>query len=132
MEHSSLTSGFLPNGHCYLWRPDILWLHVISDSLMVAAYFAVLITMLIALRSVQNLPYRWAFVMFAAFIILSGMTHVASIVAIWEPIYYIEGYLKALTGAISVTAAVLLIPTLPRALGAVLNEFSRNSGNAKL
>jgi hypothetical protein len=26
-------ANFMPHGHCYLWRPDVLWLHVGSDTL---------------------------------------------------------------------------------------------------
>ena len=29
---------FMPHGHCYLWVPGLLWLHVISDALIVFAY----------------------------------------------------------------------------------------------
>ena len=33
------SSDFMPHGHCYLWRPEILWLHVFSDSVITAAYY---------------------------------------------------------------------------------------------
>ena len=28
---------FIPYGHCFLWRPEIVWLHVISDALTALA-----------------------------------------------------------------------------------------------
>jgi len=28
------TQGFLPHGHCYFWRPEVVWLHVGSDMLI--------------------------------------------------------------------------------------------------
>jgi hypothetical protein len=28
---------FMPHGYCYMWDPRIVWLHVISDSLIAVA-----------------------------------------------------------------------------------------------
>jgi hypothetical protein len=33
------SSSFMPHGHCYLWNPGLIWLHVVSDSLIALAYF---------------------------------------------------------------------------------------------
>lgn len=30
-------ANFMPHGHCYLWPPDVLWLHVGSDTLIAAS-----------------------------------------------------------------------------------------------
>ncbi|MBA6363403.1 hypothetical protein H4J42_06575, partial [Colwellia sp. BRX8-8] len=35
--------NFMPHGHCYLWRPDILWTHVISDITIGVAYYLITI-----------------------------------------------------------------------------------------
>ena len=32
-------NGFMPHGYCYLWNPGLVWLHVLSDSLIALAYF---------------------------------------------------------------------------------------------
>jgi hypothetical protein len=32
------SGGFMPHGHCYLWIPSLLWLHVASDALIGIAY----------------------------------------------------------------------------------------------
>ena len=39
------TSGFMPHGHCYLWDPSILWLHVVSNTATALAYFAIPVMM---------------------------------------------------------------------------------------
>jgi hypothetical protein len=31
-------SDFMPHGGCYFWRPELVWLHVSSDALIVLAY----------------------------------------------------------------------------------------------
>jgi len=37
---------FMPHGMCYLWRPGILSLHVVSDALITLAYFSIPFTLL--------------------------------------------------------------------------------------
>ena len=34
-------AAFMPHGHCYLWTPSILWLHVASDIVIALSYFAI-------------------------------------------------------------------------------------------
>ena len=31
----------MPDGHCYLWQPGVVWLHAVSDSLITLAYFSI-------------------------------------------------------------------------------------------
>ena len=28
------SDSYMPHGHCYLWQPGVLWLHVIADGLI--------------------------------------------------------------------------------------------------
>ena len=35
------STNFMPHGHCYLWRPDILWLNVGADLALSSAYFLI-------------------------------------------------------------------------------------------
>ena len=41
------TSPFMPHGMCFMWEPGVLWLHVISDLLIAAAYYAIPVLSLI-------------------------------------------------------------------------------------
>jgi hypothetical protein len=43
-----LASDFMGHGYCYLWRPEIVWLHVISHTLISLAYYSIPITLLYA------------------------------------------------------------------------------------
>jgi len=38
----------MPHGHCYLWNPGIVWLHVDSDSLFAIAYYFIPLSLLYA------------------------------------------------------------------------------------
>ena len=59
---------FMPHGMCYLWRPDLLALHVISDGLITVAYFSIPFTLLYFVKQRRDLEFNWMFVCFAVFI----------------------------------------------------------------
>lgn len=108
-------SRFMPHGMCFLWRPELLILHVGSDFLIAAAYFSIPAAMIILLR--HRPDARGAmFRLFAAFILLCGITHLASIVVVWYPAYVVEGLLKLATAIVSVITAISLWPLLPGAI----------------
>lgn len=113
---SMSTHGFMPHGMCYLWRPEILWLHVGSDIVIALAYFSIPAAMLVFARRRPDLAYRPVVMLFTAFIVLCGTTHLLSIWTVWSPQYLIEGAFKALTALASIATAVALWPLLPRAL----------------
>ncbi len=113
-----LSNDFMPHGHCYFWRPDILWTHVLGDAAIAAAYFcipAILLYFLFKKRP-QGIPFWWVLILFAAFIYLCGVTHIFGIITVWEPVYVIEGWLKVATAIVSVVTAIALIPLVPKAL----------------
>ena len=31
---------FIPHGHCYLWKPELVRLHIVSDALTALAYYS--------------------------------------------------------------------------------------------
>lgn len=109
---------FIPHGHCYLWKPSLVSLHVISDSLIVLAYYS--IPMMLAYFAYQRrdmpMPFRWMFFLFGAFIISCGTTHLMDIWTLWHPAYWISGSLKAITAFISCYTAVELVTLIPKAL----------------
>lgn len=106
---------FMPHGHCYLWRPEILWMHIISDAVIALAYYAIpAILAIFLIRRKKLIPYPEVIVLFVAFIFLCGTTHVAAIVVTWVPLYEQQGWIKAATALISIATAVILIPKLPK------------------
>lgn len=128
---SQSAHGFMPHGMCYLWRADILWLHVGSDALTALAYFSIPVAMMVFARRRPDLAYRPIVWLFTAFILLCGMTHLISIWTVWTPDYRIEGVFKALTAAASVATAVALWPLLPKAL-ALPSRDDLAAANAQL
>src|SRR6266536_1363557 len=111
-----LSSDFMPHGMCYFWRPEILWLHVISDGLITLAYFVIPSILIYFVRKRRDLPFNWIFVLFGLFILGCGTTHLMEVWTVWQGTYRLSGLIKALTAGISVATAVLLVPLVPKAL----------------
>src|SRR5258707_484938 len=88
-------TDFMPHGHCYLWKPEIVWLHVVADGLIVLAYFSIPITLQFFIHKRKDIPYRWIFRLFAIFIFACGATHLLNIWTLWVPMYRFDGAVKA-------------------------------------
>lgn len=108
------SSDFMPHGHCYLWKPDILWLNVISDALIAVAYYSIPLTLLAIVKMRRDLVLNWVFVLFACFICACGTTHAMEIWTVWHGTYRVEGIIKLITAAFSVGTATALWTLLPR------------------
>lgn len=106
-------AGLVPHGYCLLWYPELLWLHVGSDGLIGLSYVAISVALL-ALTWRRQVPFRWMFHLFSAFILLCGLTHFAAIWVTWQPAYLSEGGLKLITALVSAATAALLLPLLPK------------------
>jgi PAS domain S-box-containing protein len=115
--HRFFSAGdFMPHGHCYLWNPGLVKLHVISDLLIAVAYFSIPFTLIDFVRRRKDLPFNWMFICFGIFIVACGLTHVMEIWTLWKPYYWISGAVKAMTALASVPTAILLITLVPKAL----------------
>lgn len=107
---------FIPHGHCYLWKSSLVWLHLTSDSLIALAYYSIPITLFYLVRKRKDLPFNWVFLLFCAFIIACGTTHIMEVWTLWYPTYWLSGVIKACTAAVSMLTALELIPIIPQAL----------------
>jgi PAS domain S-box-containing protein len=110
------SDGFMPHGHCYLWDPRIVWLHVISDGLTALAYTTIPFTLLYLARKRRETPFNWMFVCFGTFIIACGATHALDVWTLWTPTYWLSGGVKAVTAIASVSTAFLLVRLVPKVL----------------
>ncbi len=98
------SSYFMPHGHCYLWIPGLLWLHVISDILIGSAYLGISLILYVLVRRLK-LPFSPLFIAFGLFIALCGLTHFVAVWTVWNPDYVASGLVKGATAAASVATA---------------------------
>lgn len=115
-------TDFMPHGMCYFWRPGVLWLNVISDALIAAAYFTIPVLLFELVRRRKRLTYHWLFWMFAAFILLCGTTHLLGVITVWNPMYRFDGVVKLMTGVVSMGTAIVVLHLLPRILAIPLPD----------
>lgn len=110
------SSSFIPHGHCYLWQTNLVSLHLLSDALIALSYYSIPITLFYLVRKRRDLPFESTFLLFAAFIVACGTTHLLDIWTLWYPTYWLSGLVKAATALVSVLTATQLFSLLPRVL----------------
>jgi PAS domain S-box-containing protein len=110
------SGSFIPHGHCFLWKPSLVWLHVVSDSVIALAYYSIPITLFRFIQRRKDLPFNWVFILFAAFITACGTSHLMSVWTLWYPTYWLSGGIKAITAIVSLSTALALFPLIPKAL----------------
>lgn len=110
------SSAFMPHGQCYLWQPELVGLHAVADSLIALSYFSIPLVILHFVRHRRDLPFPAIFLMFGAFIVACGTTHLMEVITIWQPAYWLSGGIKLTTAAISLVSAVAVVRVVPAAL----------------
>ncbi len=109
------SSTYLPHGFCFLWNPRLLWLHVVSDTVIWIAYSAIAVMLGMLVRGSKRLiRFETVFILFGTFITACGFTHLLDVVVLWKPLYWLQGDLKLLTAGVSLITAVSLPFYLPR------------------
>jgi signal transduction histidine kinase/ActR/RegA family two-component response regulator len=107
---------YAPHGYCFMWLPEIVWLHVLADTLIALSYFSIPMALWVFARRRPDMPFNHVLILFATFITLCGLTHVFGIIVLWHPFYGIEGLIMLLTGIVSSITAVFVWRLMPVAL----------------
>jgi PAS domain S-box-containing protein len=124
-------NGFLPHGYCFTWAPSLLTLHLAADLLIAAAYFSIPLSLAYLVNRREDLPFNWVFLLFAAFIVACGLTHLVGVLTLWYPFYWFAGAVKAVTALVSIAAAVAVVYLMPRLL-ALPSASQLRAANARL
>lgn len=114
--HNLLSESFVPHGHCYLWKPELVWLNVISDFVIFLAYFSIPLQLIYIVKKRGDLPFNWIFFLFGSFILACGTGHLMDVWTLWHPTYWLSSLIKAITALISVGTVVGLMLLVPRLL----------------
>lgn len=110
------TKDFMPHGQCFLWKPDILGLHVTSDAIIALSYYVMPVAFFYYMKKKEETQFTRIYYFFIVFFILCGTSHLFSIITIWNPQYWAEGFIKAGTAITSIVSATLIIWVMPKAL----------------
>jgi len=122
---------YMPHGMCLLWEPWLLFLWGGSDFLIFAAYSAIPLALMRVVWRRDDLNHRGLVILFAAFILLCGVTHALSVVTLWVPIYPVQGVIKLATGLVSAATAIVLFRMVPM-LVAIPSATALTTANRRL
>lgn len=111
-----IPGDFMPHGHCYLWTPFLLWMYVVSDTVIAISYYTIPLALLYLVKKRADLEFNWVFVMFSLFIFACGTTHLIAIATIWQPAYWLDAAMKSVTAVASGITAIMLWRLMPIAL----------------
>src|SRR4028118_516077 len=103
------TSDFPPRWHCGAWSSGHGWLHILSDLGVWSAYLAIPCVLGSFILRRKDLPFRLVFVLFGAFILACGNTHLMEAVVFWWPAYRLAGSIKLITAVLSWATVLALV-----------------------
>ena len=107
---------YMPHGMCFLWQPELIALHVVSDSLIALAYYSIPIALIYFALKRTDLAFPSIFVLTGLFILACGTTHAMSVWTLWYPDYRVDGGIKAITALLSIGTGVAIWKVMPLAL----------------
>src|SRR3979411_970464 len=99
---------FIPHGLSLLWEPELLWLHLISDSVVAIAYYTIPFALIYFISKRRDLAFRGIFALTGAFILDCGRTNVMGVLTLWYPAYWLDGMVKLFTAVISIGTAIAM------------------------
>lgn len=104
----------IASGYCLSSEPWLLALHAGSDLLIAAACFAIPVAIITLVRRQPTMTMRSLAILFAAFILLSGLTHFLGLANLWLPTDEVHGLTKLATAIVSLLTAVLIFPKIAK------------------
>jgi PAS domain S-box-containing protein len=111
-----MTDGFMPHGFCLHWDSKLILVFIIGNLGIAIAYFLIPLALRYFTGKRKDLPYPHIFLLFAAFILSCGITHLVKIWTLYQPVYWIEAFVDLWTACVSLLTAAVLVPLLPKAL----------------
>jgi PAS domain S-box-containing protein len=110
------TSDFPSRWHCGQWSDTLGWLHILSDLSVWSAYFTIPGILGYFVLRRKDLPFRGILLLFGAFILACGTTHLVDAIIFWWPVYRLAGIIKLVTAIVSWITVIALVPIVPKVL----------------
>ncbi len=108
--------GFMPRWYCGDWTDFRGWLYILADLGVWSAYTAIPAVLIYFVWRNAKIPFKGVFLLFGAFILACGLTHLLDAIMFWWPAYRLLGLVELLTALVSWATVVALVPIVPRAL----------------
>jgi len=92
------------------------WTTIIAEVLVWAAYMAIPLVLVYFIKKRQDIPFHRVFILFAAFIVSCGFTHLVEAIIFYAPVYRFLTLLLIITALVSWATVFALIPVIPKIL----------------
>lgn len=102
--------------NCGQWSEAMGWTTIIAEFLVWAAYMAIPLVLIYFIRKRTDIPFHRIFLLFAAFIVSCGFTHLIEAIIFWFPMYRFLTLMLIVTALVSWATVFALIPIVPRIL----------------
>jgi PAS domain S-box-containing protein len=96
--------------------PLLMMTMAIANGLIAVSYSSIPIFLVVFLNKRRDIPFSWILILFGAFILACGTTHLVHIIGLWWPVDWWQAVADSFCAAISVFTAILLWPFLPQML----------------
>lgn len=111
------TDSWPARWNCGIWTPFHGWLYIVSDFLIWLAYFMIpLILGYYLYKKQDGIPFKLVFLLFIAFILFCGLTHLIDVVIFWFPVYRLSALLRFITAMVSMGTVFALVKVTPEVL----------------
>jgi signal transduction histidine kinase/ActR/RegA family two-component response regulator len=127
-------AGFPARWQCGVgWgeTPWLGWLHIWSDLGVWSAYVAIPLVLGYFLLRRRDLPFRTIFLLFGAFILACGTTHLMEAIIFYWPVYRLAGMIKLFTAIVSWATVFSLFGVVPNVLAMRSPEELEREINAR-
>jgi hypothetical protein len=111
------TSDWPPRWFCGRWTDFHGWLYIFSDLTIWLAYMAIPLILIRFVTLKKGVPMPSVFLLFGAFIMLCGATHLLDALLFWWPAYRLSALVRFLTGVVSIATVIALIRYFNEAIG---------------
>ncbi|MDB5241215.1 MAG: histidine kinase [Spirosoma sp.] len=111
------TSDWPPRWFCGNWTDFHGWLYIFSDLTVWLAYMAIPLILVRFVTLKKGVPMPSVFLLFGAFIMLCGATHLLDATMFWWPAYRLNALIRFLTGVVSIATVIALIRYFNEAIG---------------
>ena len=124
--------GFMPRRVCGVWDDSLIWLHVVSDTIIWLSYLWIPLVMLWSYYAHKKSlrlhgPILWILALYVIFITACGWTHFFDALMFYHPVYRVNGLLRGLTALVSLATAISLVRLVPMAITAPLTILAQQA-----
>jgi len=125
-------SDFMPRRYCGTWDDGLIALHVVSDVVIWLAYLWIPLVMLGTWRIQKRAvalprPVLLILILYVIFITACGWTHFFDALMFWDPVYRVNGLVRALTAVASLGTAISVVRLFPLAINAPVTILTQRA-----